>query len=115
MRRASDLGAKAKRSEPYVPVAARRVSAAQSRSHTRDELLDPIIDSAKRVLAQHGALGLVVELQVNPVDGEVAALLLRPLDEVTAQSSPRRLRRHRLGLEDAQVRRDAVHRTLALE
>jgi hypothetical protein len=32
----------------------------------------------ERVLAQHGALGLVVELQVDPVDGVVALALLGP-------------------------------------
>jgi hypothetical protein len=30
----------------------------------------------ERVLAQHGALRLVVELEVDPVDGEVPPLLL---------------------------------------
>ena len=38
-----------------------------------DQPVDPLVDRAERVLAQHGALGLVVELEVHPVDGEVAA------------------------------------------
>ena len=40
---------------------------------------------AERVLAQHGALRLVVELEVHPVDGEVAAALLG-----ARMNSPRR-------------------------
>src|SRR5580704_5450426 len=71
--------------------------------HARDELLDPLVDRTERVLAQHGPLGLVVQLEVHPVDGEVAPLLLGPADELTAQLGPRRLRRHRLGLEDVDV------------
>ena len=48
-------------------------------SHAGDEPLDPLVDRPERVLAQHGALGLVVELEVHPVDGEVAAPLLGAL------------------------------------
>src|SRR5947209_10734809 len=83
--------------------------------HARDQLLHAVVDGAERVLAQHGALRLVVELEVNPVDGEVAPLLLGPLDEVAAQPGPRGLWRHRLGLEDLEVAGDAVDRALALE
>src|SRR6516225_10025050 len=72
--------------------------------HPGDELLDALIDRAERVLAQHGPLGLVVQLQVHPVDGEVTPLLLRPADELAAQLGPGGLRRDRLGLEDVQVR-----------
>src|SRR5919198_2336640 len=68
------------------------------RLHPGDELVYPFVDGAERVLAQHGALGLVVELQVHPVDGEVAALLLGVLDELAAQPGPGGLRRGLLGL-----------------
>src|SRR5581483_1395038 len=68
--------------------------------HGRDELLDALVDTAVRVLAEHSALGLVVQLQVHPVDGEVAPALLGPADEVAPQLGPRGLRRHALGLED---------------
>src|SRR5919197_3144564 len=44
--------------------------------HGRDQLLDPLVDAAVRVLAEDGALGLVIELEVNPVDGKIAAPLL---------------------------------------
>src|SRR5689334_24727745 len=40
-------------------------------SHPRDQLLDPLVDRAERVLAQHGPLSLVVQLEVDPVDGKV--------------------------------------------
>src|SRR6266436_1053118 len=53
--------------------------------HAGDELLHPLVDRAEWVLAQHGPLGLVVELQVHPVDGEIAPPLLRPADELAAQ------------------------------
>src|SRR4051794_33670356 len=53
--------------------------------HRGDELLDPFVDAAIRVLTQHGALRLVVQLQVHPVDGEVSSPLLGTADEVAAQ------------------------------
>src|SRR4029078_4299233 len=71
--------------------------------HPRDQLLDPLVDRAARVLAQHGPLILVVEIEVDPVDGKVAPLLLGPADELAAKLGPRRLRRDRLGLEDVDV------------
>src|SRR3954471_22663560 len=71
--------------------------------HAGDQLLDPLVDAAVRVLAQHGALGLVVQLEVHPVDGEVAAPLLRPADEIAAQLRPRGLRRDALRLEDREI------------
>jgi hypothetical protein len=66
----------------------------QAGSHAGDELLHPLIDRAERVLAQHGPLGLVVELEVHPVDGEITAPFLGPADELTAQPRPGGLRRH---------------------
>src|SRR6476661_10513216 len=78
--------------------------------HPRDELLDPLVDRAERVLAQYGPLSLVVQLEVNPVDGEVAPLLLGPADELAAELGPRRLRRAPLGLEDVAVAGRSPHR-----
>ncbi len=63
---------------------------------------------AERVLAQDRALGLVVELEVDPVDGEVATALLRAPDEVAAQLGPGRLRRHGRRLEDLDVGGDPL-------
>src|SRR5271165_1079659 len=80
------------------------------RLHAGDEFFDPLVHRTERVLAQHGALGLVVQLEVHPVDGEVTPLLLGPADELTAQLGPRRLRRDRLGLEDVNVARGPLHR-----
>src|SRR6476469_2163731 len=77
--------------------------------HPRYQLLDPLVDRAERVLAQHGPLSLVVQLEVNPVDGEVAPLLLGPADELAAELGPRRLRRDRLGLEDVDVAGRSLH------
>ena len=45
---------------------------------------------------------------MHPVDGEVAALLLRVPDELAAQPGPGGLRRRLLGLEDLQVAGDPV-------
>ncbi len=62
-------------------------------SHTGDELFDPLINAAKRVFAQHGAGGLVVELEVNPVNGEVPPMQLSMLDELPAKAGTGGLRR----------------------
>src|SRR5207247_2160330 len=51
-------------------------------SHAGDQLVHPVVVGPERVLAQDGALGLVVELQVDPVDGVVAAALLGLADEL---------------------------------
>src|SRR5690625_4604513 len=84
-------------------------------SHTGDELVDPFIDGLERVLAQHGALGLVIEFEMDPIHGEVAPLLLRPADELTPEFGPGGLRWHRLGLEDLQVIDDTVHLAAVLK
>lgn len=57
--------------------------------HAGDEPLDPLVDRTERVLAQHGALRLVVELEVHPVDGEVTSGGLGGADELATQ--PRRV------------------------
>ncbi len=53
----------------------------------------------ERVLEQHGALRLVVELEVHPVDRVVAPGVLRRGDELAAQPGPGGLRRHRHRLD----------------
>src|SRR5690606_27181374 len=73
------------------------------RPHAGDQLHPPLVHRAEGVLAQHGPLRLVDELEGDPVDGEVPALLLGPPDEVAAQPRPGGLRRHRLALEDLEV------------
>src|ERR1039457_4902710 len=83
--------------------------------HPRDELFDPFVDRTERILAQDRPLGLVVELEVDPVHGEIAAPLLRTADELAAQPGPRGLRRNGLGLEDVQVTGGPVYRTVALQ
>src|SRR5207247_9592843 len=55
--------------------------------------LDPLVLGFERVLAQDGALGVVVELQVHPVDRVVTATLGGSPDELAPQPGPRRLRR----------------------
>src|SRR5215208_5782804 len=84
-------------------------------SHALDEALHPLVVGAERVLAQHGALGLVVELQMDPIDGEVATTLLRALDEVATQSGAGGLRWDRLRTEDREVVGDPRDRTTVLE
>src|SRR3954447_15003799 len=83
--------------------------------HAGDELVDALVDGLERALAQDGALRLVVELEVHPVDGEVAALLLGAADELTAQPRPGRLRRHVLRLEDPRLVGHPVDLAVALE
>ena len=64
------------------------------------EPVDPLVGGLEGVLAEDGALRLVVQLQVDPVDGVVVASLLGGADEVAAQLGPRGLRGDRLGPED---------------
>src|SRR4051812_31061866 len=61
--------------------------------HAGDEAVHPLVVGAERILAQDGALGLVVEFQVHPVDGEVAPAFLGVSDELPAQPGPGGLRR----------------------
>src|SRR3954464_8709272 len=83
--------------------------------HAGDELFHPVVHGPEWVLAQDGALRLVVELEMDPVHGEVASLLLSPFDEVASQPGTSGLRGNGLGLEDARVAGDPVDGTLALE
>ena len=94
-----------------VLVASRRVLA---QLHAGDKLLHPFVDRTERVLAQHRPLRLVVQLEVHPVDGEVAALFLGPADELAPQLGAGGLRRDGLGLEDLQVGGHPVDRAVPL-
>src|SRR6266540_7055593 len=101
--------------EPAAARTRRNRIAPSSASHRVDQLLDPVVDAAVGILAEHGALGLVVELEVYPVDGEVAATFLGAADEVAAQLRPGRLRWHVLRLEHGQVVGDPVDCAASLQ
>src|SRR6516165_1592364 len=76
--------------------AATRLTSRSSRSialERRDELLDPLVPGLERVLAEHRPLGLVVELEMDPVHGEVTAAFLGPPDELAPELGPGGLRR----------------------
>src|ERR1700753_4034752 len=94
---------------PIRHLAANSQACRYARVHPRDQLLDPLVDRAERVLAQHGPLSLVVQLEVDPVDGEVAPLLLGPADELAAKLGPRRLRRGRICLRSVDVAGPHIH------
>ena len=49
-----------------------------------DELVDPLVVGPERVLAQNGSLGLVVQLQMDPVHRVVPLAFLGLADELTA-------------------------------
>src|SRR5581483_11032329 len=83
--------------------------------HAGDQPLDPLVDRAEWVLAQHGALGLVVELEMHPVHGKVAPGRLRGADELTAQPGTRGLRRRVDSVFDFLVGGDAGGQTVALQ
>src|SRR5262249_55221531 len=85
------------------------------RLHAGDEPFHPLVDRAERVLAQHCALRLVVEFEVHPVDGEVAAGRLGGADELAAQPGASGLRRMVDGLGDLLVGGDARRQALALQ
>src|SRR5579875_3531421 len=80
-------------------VGPRAAAQAAQASQRRDQPLDAVVVRAERVLEQHGPLRLVVQLQVDPVDGEVAPALLRSPHEGTSEPRPGGLRRlgHRRG------------------
>src|SRR6478609_2574861 len=68
-----------------------------------DELLDALVVGPEGVLAEHRALGLIVELQVHPVDRVVALALLGLADELAPQAGPCGLRRGVDGIVDLGV------------
>ena len=84
-------------------------------AHIGDQALDPVVGGDERVLAEHRALRLVIQLQVYPVDRVVVAALLRGSDEIAAKLGPRGLRRHRLGAEDRRIGGDACGQAMLLE
>ena len=61
--------------------------------HAGDQPFDPLVDRPERILAQHRALSLIVELEVHPINGEVASGRLGGADELTPQPCPRGLGR----------------------
>src|SRR5215467_10772909 len=79
-------------------------------SHAGDKLLHPLVGAPERVLAQHGPLRLVVQLEMHPVHGEIAPPLLRAADELAPQPGPGGLRGYRLRLEDVDVPGGTDHR-----
>ncbi len=83
------------------------------RLHALDQPVHPVVERLERVLAEHRSLRLVVELQVDPVDGEVAPLLLRRLMNSPRSRGSGGLRRPALGLESAQLGDHPVDQALA--
>src|SRR5262249_17558080 len=53
-----------------------------------DQLLDPVVARFEGVLAEAGALRLVVELEVDPVHGEISPSLLGPANELAPEFGP---------------------------
>ncbi|MCB1247339.1 MAG: sigma 54-interacting transcriptional regulator, partial [Acidimicrobiia bacterium] len=69
----------------------------------------------ERVLTQHGALRLIVEFEVDPVDGEVAALLLGGSDELSTKPRSRGGRRRQHRPRNRLVGDHPVHQTGSFE
>ncbi len=67
------------------------------------------------VLAHDCALGLIVELEMDPVDGEVPLAGLRRLDEGAAESGPRGLGRSFHCVGDLRVFHDTLGTPVLLE
>src|SRR5215210_4159730 len=80
-----------------------------------DQLLHPLVAGLEGVLAQDGALGLVVQLQVDPVDGVVPLALLGLADELAPQPGPGGLGRGGDGPVDGVVVDDALDQPPVLE
>src|SRR4029450_7681630 len=85
------------------------------RSEAGDQPLDPLVAGLERVLAEDGALGLVVELQVDPVDRVVALAFLGPADELAAQACPGGLRGRLDGVVDGLVGRHPLDQAAVLQ
>jgi hypothetical protein len=66
-----EIGFRAHRVKPYRWAA----------SQLLHEAIDALVGSGERVFAEHRALRLIVDLQVDPVDGVIATPLLGPFDE----------------------------------
>jgi hypothetical protein len=65
----------------------------EPRPEAGDQAVDPVVVRAEGVLAENRALGLVVELQVHPIDGEIPPLSFGGVDELASQLGASRLRR----------------------
>jgi hypothetical protein len=59
--------------------------------HALNQAFHSLVNVLKWVLAQDGALGLVVEFQMNPVHGEVPAGFLGSFDEIATKFGSRGL------------------------
>src|SRR4029453_7311044 len=86
-----------------------------ARSETGDQALDPLVAGLERGLAQDRALGLVVELQVDPVDRVVALAPLGAADELAPQAGPGGLGRGLARLVDRLVGGEPLDPTALLE
>src|SRR5262249_50074691 len=95
--------------------AARSDAPARDPLHAGDQAVEAFVVGAERILAQDRTLRLVVELEVDPVDGEVAAAFLGVPDELAAQPGPGGLRRRLLGLEYLHVGGHPVDRAALLQ
>src|SRR5262245_24633068 len=82
---------------------------------TGDQPFDAVVAGLEGVLAEHGSLRLVVQLEMHPIDGEVALALLGALDECAPQSRARRLRRCDHGVVDVFVARGPLDLTTPLQ
>ena len=56
--------------------------------HALNQALHSLVNALKWVLAQDGALGLVIEFQMDPIHGEVPAGFLGSFDEIAAEFGP---------------------------
>src|SRR3954465_2720281 len=86
-----------------------------ARSERGDQLLHPVVAGLERILAKDRPLGLVVELQVDPVDRVVALALLGPTDELAPKARPRRLGRLVDSTVDVAIGADPIDETAVLQ
>ena len=92
----------------------RVLGARQVSSKRCDEFLHPFVFRFERVLAENGPLGLIVQLQMDPVHGEIALTLLGLADEITPKFGPRGLRRNVDRFVDGLIGAHALHEPLLL-
>lgn len=53
--------------------------------HALNQAFHPLVNAPKWVLTQDGALGLVVEFQMDPIHGEIPTGFLSSLDEIATE------------------------------
>src|SRR5271166_5502632 len=98
------------------PSVGQRLPACRRRGlHARDQPLDPLVNRPEWVLAEHGALRLLIELEMYPVDSKVTPRRLGRADELTAQPGAGGLRRMVDRLRDVLVGGDTRRQALALQ